>query len=408
MSRNVELTNDARPPRPSAIAGYEDWPAYVQQHPRYQAATPAAQELADALGVPGVQQRPEVTVHWQETYDGVTTSQLSWQLGFGPRTTGWLIRPADVSGPLPGVLVLHCHGGNKFGGADRLVELPESHPSAETARAGHYDGRALATEVARRGFAVLAHDTFAWGSRRFDLSVPPWRTEAALEARQAQWREDGVAPSDADEYNAAAAFHEETVAKTAGLLGTSLAGMVAYDDLAALEVLAGLPDVDQGRLGCIGFSGGGGRSLALAALSPRIRSYVVTCMMTTFQSLLPAHLDAHSWLLQTPGLWRLGDWPELPARSGARHLLVQYALTDELFPQDGMREAHRTLDSMHRSGSYTGSFWPGGHVFTTQMQEEALNFLSGTLHGKQAAPPSPAATGNPDFQATFSPRGTSL
>ncbi len=407
MSRDIELTNDARPPRPSAIAGYDDWPAYVQQHPRYQGATPAAQELADALGVPGAQQRPEVTVHWQETYDGVTTSQLSWQLGFGPRTTGWLIKPAGVPGPLPGVLALHCHGGNKFGGADRLVELPESHPSAENARAGHYDGRALATEVARQGFAVLAHDTFAWGSRRFDLSVPPWRTAAALEARQAQWREDGVVPSDADEYNAAAAFHEETVAKTAGLLGTSLAGMVAHDDLAGLEVLAGLPDVDQDRLGCIGFSGGGGRSLALAALSPRIRSYVVTCMMTTFQSLLPAHLDAHSWLLQTPGLWRLGDWPELTARSGARGLLVQFALADELFPETGMRDAHCTLESLHRPGSYTGSFWPGGHVFTADMQEEALDFLSGTLHGKQAHPPSQAAAGTPDVQTTFSPRGTS-
>ena len=119
------------------------------------------------------------------------------------------------------------------------MELPESHPSAAAARAGHYDGRALATEVARRGFAVLAHDTFAWGSRRFDLSVPPWRTASALEARQAQWREDGVVPSDADLYNAAAGFHEDTVAKTAGLLGTSLAGMVAHDDLAALEILAG-------------------------------------------------------------------------------------------------------------------------------------------------------------------------
>ncbi len=407
MSPDAELTYEARPPRPSAIAGYGDWPAYVQQHPWYQAAAPASQELADALGVPGSPQQPQVTVHWANTYDGVTTSQLSWQLGFGPRTTGWLVRPAGVSAPLPGVLALHCHGGNKFGGADRLVELPESHPSAENARAGHYDGRALATEVARRGFAVLAHDTFAWGSRRFDLSVPPWRTASALEARQAQWRQDGVVPSEADEYNAAAAFHEETVAKTAGLLGTSLAGMVAHDDLAALEVLAGLPDVDQDRLGCIGFSGGGGRSLALAALSPRIRSYVVTCMMTTFQSLLPAYLDAHSWLLQTPGLWRLGDWPELTARSGAGHLLVQYALADELFPEDGMREAHRILDSLHRPGSYTGSFWPGGHVFTARMQEEALDFLSSTLHAEQSDTSGPAAAGTPDFQTTFSPRGTS-
>jgi dienelactone hydrolase len=373
------VTESSEPVRPSAIAGHEDWPAYIQHHPRHQAATPAAQELADALGVPEVPKQPEVAVHWEETHDGVTTSQLSWQLGFGPRTTGWLIRPAGSSGPLPGVLALHCHGGNKFGGADRLVELPVQHPSAEQAKAGHYDGRALATDVARRGFAVLAHDTFAWGSRRFNLSIPPWRTASALEARLAQWREDGVVPSEADIYNAAAGFHEETVAKTAGLLGTSLAGTVAHDDLAALDILAGLPDVDPDRLGCIGFSGGGGRSLALAALSPRIRSYVVTCMMTTFHSLLPAYLDAHSWLLQTPGLWKLGDWPELTARSGADALLVQYALADQLFPEAGMRDAHRVLETLHRPGTYTGSFWPVGHVFTADMQQEALDFLAASL-----------------------------
>jgi len=368
------------PARPSAIAGYNDWPAYVRNNPRHQAPTAAAQELSDALGVPCADALPEVTVHWEETYDGATTSQLSWQLGFGPRTTGWLVRPAGRPGPLPGVLALHCHGGNKFGGADRLVDLPESHPSAAAARAGLYDGRALATDIARRGFAVLAHDTFAWGSRKFDLSTPPWRTAAAAAARQAQWREDGVVPTDADQYNAAAGFHEDTVAKAAGLLGTSLAGMVAYDDLAALEILAALPGVDPENLGCIGFSGGGGRSLALAALSPRIRAAVVTCMMTTFESLLPAYLDAHSWLLQTPGLWRLGDWPELTGRSAAARFLVQYALADELFPEDGMRQAHHLLESLHAgTDKYTGALWPGGHIFTGPMQDEALEFLAHTL-----------------------------
>ena len=366
--------------RPSAIAGYEDWPAHVRTHPRRLASSAAAQELSDVLGVPERGAPPDVTVHWEETYDGATTSQLSWQLGFGPRTTGWLVRPAGSTGPLPGVLALHCHGGNKFGGADRLVELPDSHPSAAAARAGHYDGRALATDIARRGFAVLAHDTFAWGSRRFDLSTPPWRTASAAAARHAQWREDGVVPSDAEEYNAAAGFHEDTVAKAAGLLGTSLAGMVAHDDLAALDILGSLPDVDQEKLGCIGFSGGGGRSLVLAALSPQIRAAVVTCMMTTFESLFPAYLDAHSWLLQTPGLWRLGDWPELTGRAEAARFLVQYALADELFPEDGMRQADRALESLHTgTDRYTGSFWPGGHVFTAAMQDEALEFLAKTL-----------------------------
>lgn len=367
-------------PRPSAIAGYEDWPAYVRSNPRHRTSSAAAQELSDALGVPGSVAPPEVTVQWEQTDDGATTSQLSWQLGFGPRTTGWLVRPAGSQDPLPGVLALHCHGGNKFGGADRLVELPDNHPSAASARAGHYDGRALATDIARQGFVVLAHDTFAWGSRRFDLSAAPWRTAAAVEAQHAQWREDGVVPSAADEYNVAAGFHEDTVAKTAGLLGTSLAGMVAHDDLAALEVLAAQPGVVQDRLGCIGFSGGGGRSLTLAALSPRIKASVVACMMTTFESLLPAYLDAHSWLLQTPGLWKLGDWPELTGRSAAARFLVQYALADQLFPEDGMRQAHQLLESMHAgTDRYTGSLWPGGHVFTAAMQDEALAFLAQAL-----------------------------
>ena len=43
-------------------------------------------------------------MHWEATHDDVTTSQLSWQLGFGPRTTGWLARPAGSTEALPGVL----------------------------------------------------------------------------------------------------------------------------------------------------------------------------------------------------------------------------------------------------------------------------------------------------------------
>ena len=361
-------------PRPSAIGGYEDWPSYVSARGRHIAETSAGQELADALGVPAAPADPaavraSVVLESEETHDGVTTSRVSWQLGFGPRTGAWFIRPAGRTGPLPGLLALHCHAGIKSGGADRLVD-----PRAADLQQRLYGGRPFATWLAAQGFAVLAHDTFCWGTRRFDLGTAPWRTAAAVEGRKALWREAGVVPSAAELYDAAAAAHEDTVAKAAGLLGTSFAGMVAHDDLAALNVLAGLPGVDAGRLGSIGFSGGGGRSLILAALSPLIRSFVVTCMMTTYRSLIPAYLDAHSWLLQTPGLSRLGDYPDLAARSTADRFLVQYALADELFPEDGMRDADATLRA-NGTGRYTGSFWPGGHAFTTDMQDEATAFL---------------------------------
>jgi dienelactone hydrolase len=361
---------------PSAIGGYEDWPAFMRQGTGYRAAHPAGQELAEALGVPAVQGPPEVTVHHVETHDGVTTSRLTWQLGFGPRTTAWFIRPAHATAPLPGVLALHCHAGIKSIGAGRLVDSGGADPHGDALRRSLYGGRAFATWLAGQGFAVLAHDTFAWGSRGFHLGVPPRRTAAALEGRKALWREAGVEPTATDLYDAAAATHEDTVAKAAGMLGTSLAGMAAHDDLAALEVLARLPGVDAGRLGCTGFSGGGGRSLILAALSPRIRRNVVTCMMTTYGSLFPAYLDAHSWLLQTPGLARLGDWPSLAARSSADGTLVQYALDDALFPEQGMRDADSALRALLPDGRYTGTFRHGGHEFTREMQDEAAAFLA--------------------------------
>lgn len=368
--------------RPSAIPGYDDWPAYV--HARGPAVvSPRSQQLADALGVPAPPSRIPVSTDWEEAYDGVTTTALSWQLGFGPRTRAWLVRPADATGPLPGALALHCHGGNKYTGASRLLELPpgRSEPGVETDHLRHtlYGGRAVATELAREGFAVLAHDTFAWGSRRFELDSQPWRTADAMAGRRAQWRGENHVPGPAQEYNAAAAFHEDTVAKAAGLMGTSLAGMVAHDDLAALAVLQSTPGVDPSRLGCFGFSGGGGRAVLLAALSPAIRTYAVTAMMTTFKSLFPAYLDAHSWLLQTPGLGRLGEWPELTALAAAEQFLVQYALEDPLFPAQGMQDANSLLADLHAPGRYTGAFWPVGHEFTTAMQHQIFDFFRTSL-----------------------------
>ncbi|MFK4637986.1 dienelactone hydrolase family protein [Paenarthrobacter histidinolovorans] len=377
-------TDVAMPPtRPTALGGYEDWPVYMAAH-RHEADSPERRQLADVLGVPAVPSNLAYTTHRETEHDGVITSSLSWQLGFGPRTAAWFVRPAGVTGPLPAVLALHCHGGLKFYGAERLVALqdqPADHDAGvppQEIRASLYGGRALATWLAQQGFAVLAHDTFMWGSRRFGLDPLPWRTANAIDGQQALWREAGVEPSTQQRYDAAAAAHEETVAKAATLMGTTVAGTVAHDDLAALGVLASLPGVDQDRIACLGFSGGGGRALLLAALSPVIRSYVVTCMMTTFASLLPAYLDAHSWLLHSPGLAGLGEWPDLATRSTAR-ALVQYALDDPLFPEQGMRDAHAYLAGHLPPGLYGGSFWREPHVFSRAMQEEAAAFLAAAL-----------------------------
>lgn len=213
--------------RPGAIAGYEDWPDYAARNTGpgtgFEGSSPAARQLALTLGVPAVSGNLDYTVHREVEHDGVVTSLLGWQTGFGPRTAAWFVRPAGPSGPLPGVLALHCHGGIKSHGAERLVAMPDGGTSSAHQpgpvpaglRTTLYGGRPLATWLAQQGFAVLAHDAFMWGSRGFTLDPLPYRTAHAVAGQEALWREAGVVPSPAERYNEAAAAHEETVAKAA-------------------------------------------------------------------------------------------------------------------------------------------------------------------------------------------------
>lgn len=318
---------------------------------------------------------PTVIDEGSDQHDGVAIHRLRWSVGYGPDTWAWLLRPAGVRGALPGVLGLHCHGGVRSVGGEQLVDLgPGSRPRAAQLREGWY-GRAPANDLARAGHVVLVHDAFSWGSRRFDLSTPTPRLAARLAAQEALWRQQGVQPTEDERFDVASGLHEDTLAKAAGALGQTFAGAVVTDDLVALRVLAATEGVDPARLGTFGFSGGGGRSLLLAALDPRVAAAVVTCMMATFASLVPAELDTHSWLLHVPGLWSLCDLPDLTALGRAR-FLVQYAEHDDLFSPDGMAAAHEHLLRRHAGTSrYRGSFYPGGHAFHPGMQAEAWAFL---------------------------------
>ncbi|NIZ92097.1 acetylesterase [Kineosporiaceae bacterium B12] len=367
---NTEVGGDAAPP--DAIEGFEDWPAFLRRELPAHRGEP---DLAAVLGLPRrPAEPPAVREEGSRRVGNVDVIALSWDVGFGPRTRASLLRPAGRSGTLPGVLGLHCHGGAKWTGAAKLVDDGVPPDDAAPERFPGYGGRAAANDLARRGFAVLVHDTFSWGSRRFPLTRPSPKWAPWLAAREAAWAAAGVRVSAAQRYDAYAQLHEETLAKVAGVLGTTFTGAVVHEDLRALDVLAALPGVDPGRLGAFGFSGGGGRALLLAALDERVRAHVVACMMSTTAALVGTHVDTHSWLLHSPGLARFADLPDLTA---LRPLLVQYAVDDELFPPAGMRAAHERLQQRHAAtGTYRGAEHPGGHAFGVAMQDEAWAFLA--------------------------------
>ncbi|GII98145.1 acetyl xylan esterase AXE1 [Sediminihabitans luteus] len=374
--------------RPHTVQGYEDWPDALANGV-FAPADPVAARVAALLGVPQpTPVTPRVVRRWDDGGPGddpLVGTEIEWRTGFGPPTRAWVVRPRE-QGTLPGVLALHCHGGVKSVGGERLVRTDRPSPGAERRRTEHYEGRALVNDLARRGHVVLVHDAFTWGSRRVRLDPEPWRLRAVMDVQRAAWAAAGHVPDDDEAYDVAAAHHEDAVAKVAGWIGTSFAGTVAHDDLVALDVLAALPGVDAARLGVVGFSGGGGRAATLTALDERVRASAVVCMMATAASMTPAHVDAHSWLLATPGLAPALDLPDLAAARGTHHQLVLSALDDPLFPRDGILAAHDRLEELFTgaTGTYEGALVPGGHVFTRAMQEHLGTFLRETLGAPSA------------------------
>jgi len=110
---------------------------------------------------------PKVTVTERTTYDGLEIEFLTWQLPGGPKTEAVFLKPAGARGRLPAILALHDHGGNKFLGWRKIVRTDATPWSVQQRHQAHYyGGVGWANEIAKRGYAVLVHDTFPFASRR--------------------------------------------------------------------------------------------------------------------------------------------------------------------------------------------------------------------------------------------------
>ena len=346
--------------------------------------------VRDVLGFCGRDEEPaepRVERRWEQ--NGLLGEEVSWSVGYGLRTRGWVLKPAGASGPLPGVLALHGHDGFKFFGKEKIADGPDDPPRCVSGlREQMYSGRAFANELAKRGFVVLAHDAFSWGSRGFSLEDMPEITRQVAEDSHRTLASAGDAspeeiPEDVSLYNAAALQHEHLLEKYCRLLGTTLAGVVAHEDRMAVNYLRSRADVSPGGLGCVGLSGGGCRAALLQATCEDIAAAVVVGMMSTYEHLLDGRVDPHTWMFFPNGWARYGDWPDLAACRAPSPLMVQYLLDDHLFSEEGLRAAHRRIARLygHVAGAkaYTGRFYGGAHRFDAGMQHEAFSWLAETF-----------------------------
>jgi dienelactone hydrolase len=281
------------------------------------------------------------------------------------------------------VLALHDHSGFKFYGKEKIADGSAPPEDWLVNFRRPYYGGAWVNALAKEGFAVLVHDVFLWGSRKFPLEVmQSMITSHQPEADRVRARQASGFPDEVIEYDYLAGHHEHWVSKYCNVLGTSLPGVVCHEDRIALNYLASRPDVDPNRLGCLGLSGGGNRAGLLRATASNLKAAGIAGLMTTYAELLD-HNMSHTWMLFPFGWSRYGDWPDLVACQAPAPLLVQYALDDTLFTVAGMQAAHARLAAHYNSTghpeAYTGQFYPGPHRFDLEMQAAAFAWLKAAL-----------------------------
>ncbi len=216
----------------------------------------------------------------------------------------YLLRPAHVEPPYPVVVAFHGHG---YGVKD-IVGLWEDGSERDTPDGYHRD---FGVALCRQGFAVAAPEISCFGERQTDFGYLD--------------RTLGSPVPTTCENTAALATH----------LGGSVVGLRARDGLRLVDFLETLDEVNTGRMGAMGISGGGMHTLFSACLDTRFRAAVISGYFSTFRdSILAMH---HCPCNFVHGLAAFGEMADLAGLIAPRPLFVEAGDHDPIFPLEAVR-----------------------------------------------------------------------
>ena len=216
--------------------------------------------------------------------NGYRIEKLVWQSLPGVQVPGHLYLPARLDKRVPAILFYTGHW------------YPDSKARP--------DFQAFCINMARLGFVVLIFDTFGQGER--GISTRDHRRVELL------------------------------------LGGVSQQGLAEYETQCALTVLLARPEVDAGRVGMTGASGGGYNTWITSALDERIKVAVPVVGTSDFLEQIEVarsfdwyHADEHCHFV--PGLIRYANNHEFVTMIAPRPLLIVSAFKDQSFPVTGVR-----------------------------------------------------------------------
>lgn len=288
------------------------------------------------------------------------------------RVPAYLLLPKHVSGPIPGLVCFHDHGGMYYWGKEKIVATENEHPSLRAFKASTYSGRSYATDFCRAGYAVIVIDAFYWGERRFisdeDLTqgVNDWSQEESTEAVHHANHQSGQ--------------QEDNVARALYQLGHTWQGLWLRDEIRSLDYLLTRPEVDPDRIGCVGLSIGGFRSAQFAGLEPRVKCAVVVGWMTTYGAMFSYRPQNTHYLQYITGAYTHVDLPDLVSLLCPNALMVIHGHQDTLFTAKGVADAYEKIQAVYDKAGVSDHarllYSDTPHEFNAEMQTEALTWLN--------------------------------
>jgi dienelactone hydrolase len=224
---------------------------------------------------------------------------------------------------------------------------------------GHWDsgkaaGQLLSSNLARKGFVVLAYDPVGQGER-----------QQAFDKRTGRSLIGG--PTEQHFSNGAAAI----------LMGQAVARYFIHDGMRAIDYLVSRPEVDPERIGATGCSGGGTQTTYIAALDPRVKVAAVACYMNSFQTLFAGSVGDSEQ--SVPGFLAAGldqtDYVELFA---PKPWLITSTEEDFFTPAGAKQvadEAQRWYKLFDAQDRVKWVVRPGGHGTPTDVREAIYDWM---------------------------------
>jgi len=234
----------------------------------------------------------------------------------------------------------------------------------------------LALGLVKNGFVVLTYDPVGQGERRifYDTDL-------------------------ADSKVGGTTLEHEMVGIQNTLAGESVARYMIWDGMRSLDVLQSLPEVDGGRIGVAGCSGGGTMTAYLAALDDRVQAAAPDCYITAWEEQLSS-IGPQDAEQEFPDQLKKGlDHADLITAFAPKPYLIA-STEEDFFPIAGARrtfqESQRIYGLFDAGEKISWVVGPGGHGMPKMLREAIYGWMNRWLKGG-----APGPLPEPKFQTEF-------